>query len=78
MVNGNRTMNDNQLKWILYALEGTGIAFVGLFLASYLGGLFMVPQTTVLHSIPEIKMTLSVLGGILLVLIFIAVILELV
>jgi len=76
MVNGNRTMNDNQLKWILYALEGTGIAFVGLFLASYLGGLFMVPQTTVLHSIPEIKMALSVLGGILLVLIFIAVIFK--
>jgi len=69
-------MNDKHLNWVLYALEGIGIAFVGLFLACYLGGLFMVPQTTVLHSIPAVKMTLAVLGGIFLVLIFIAVIFK--
>jgi len=69
-------INGKQVNWVLYALEGIGIAFVILFLASYLGGLFMVPQTTVLHSVPEIKMTLTVLGGIFLILIFIAVIFK--
>src|SRR5665647_40332 len=69
-------INGKQVNWVLYALEGVGIAFVILFLASYLGGLFMVPQTTVLHSVPEIKMTLTVLGGIFLILIFIAVIFK--
>jgi hypothetical protein len=69
-------MNGKQVNWVLYALEGIGIAFAGLFLVSYLSGLFMVPQTTVLHSIPEVKLSLALLGGVFLVLVFFGIIFK--
>ncbi|MCW4000832.1 MAG: hypothetical protein NWE93_11385 [Candidatus Bathyarchaeota archaeon] len=43
----------------LYATQGVGAVFVGLFLAAYLAGL---PTTAVLHSDPTVRLTLSVLG----------------
>ena len=55
-------MNDKIVNAALLVLEGIGAVFVGLFLAAYLGGLFVIPQTTVFHSVPEIKLTLAVLG----------------
>jgi len=61
---------------MLFALEVVGAVFVGLFLAVYLGGLFVIPQTTVFHSVPEIKLALTVLGVILLVIILANVILA--
>ncbi len=65
-------MNDNSLRKFLFVIEGVGAVFVGVFLAAYLGGLFVVPQTTVFHSVFAVKMTLAILGGILLVLVLIA------
>lgn len=69
-------MNDKLVTAALFALEGVGAVFVGLFSAVYLGGLFAIPQTTVFHSVPEIKLTLAVLGVVLLVIILATVILA--
>jgi hypothetical protein len=66
-VEKSRTMKDKSVATALLALEGVGAVFVGLFLAVYLGGLFVTPQTTVFHSVPEIKLTLAVSGAVLLV-----------
>jgi hypothetical protein len=63
-------LNDKSVKNVLFALEAVGTVFVGLFLAVYLGGLFATPQTTVFHSVPEIKFTLVVLGVVFLGIIF--------
>ncbi len=60
----------------LFAVEGVGAVFVGIFLAAYLGGLFVVPQTTVFHSDPAVKLALTVLGAALLVLILVSVVLA--
>ena len=70
------TMKNKSVTTALFALEGIGAVFVGLFLAVYMGGLFVTPQTTVFHSVPEIKLTLAVLGVILLVVILATVILA--
>ena len=69
-------MKNKSVTTALFALEGIGAVFVGLFLAVYMGGLFVTPQTTVFHSVPEIKLTLAVLGVILLVVILATVILA--
>jgi hypothetical protein len=60
----------------LFAVEGVGAIFVGIFLAAYLGGLFVVPQTTVFHSDPTVKLTLTILGVVLLVLVLVGVVLA--
>ncbi len=57
------------LSKLLFAVEGVGAVFVGVFLAAYLGGLFVVPQTTVFHSDPIVRFALAGLGIILLVLV---------
>ena len=64
-------MENNGLTKFMFVLEGVGAVFVGVFLAAYLGGLFVVPQTTVFHSVFAVKMTLAILGGILLAMILI-------
>ena len=69
-------MNGKIVNNALLALEGVGAVFVGLFLAVYLGGLFVIPQTTVFHSVPEIKLTLAVLGVIFLIIILASIILA--
>jgi hypothetical protein len=69
-------MNDNKLSKLLFAIEGVGAIFVGIFLAAYLGGLFVVPQTTVFHSVFAVKMVLAVLGAVLLVLVLVAAVLA--
>jgi hypothetical protein len=56
------------------ALKGVGAVFVSVFLASYLGGMFMTPSTTVLHSIPAVRISLIVLGTAVLALVLTAVI----
>jgi hypothetical protein len=70
------TTKDKSVTTALFALEGVGAVFVGLFLAVYLGGLFVTPQTTVFHSVPEIRLALAILGVILLVVILATVILA--
>ncbi len=57
-------------KGLLLAIQGVGAMFVGIFLAAYLGGMFMSPSTTVLHSEPAFRIPLTVLGAVLLVLLF--------
>ena len=69
-------LSEKQINAFLFATEGVGAAFVIIFLAAYLGGLFVVPQTTVFHSVPEIRLTLTILGIILLVMVLSALVLA--
>jgi hypothetical protein len=69
-------MPDKRITKFLFAVEAVGIVFVGVFLAAYLGGLFVLPQTTVFHSVPAVRLALSVLGGVFLVLILATVVLA--
>lgn len=71
-------ISDQSLSKFLFAVEGVGAVFVGIFLASYLGGLFVIPQTTVFHSEPTIRLALSVLGGALLILILAGIVIALI
>ena len=50
----------------LFATQGIGAAFVGIFLAAYLAGL---PTTTVFHSEPAFRIPLTILGAVLLVMV---------
>ncbi|MCW3995112.1 MAG: hypothetical protein NWE98_03040 [Candidatus Bathyarchaeota archaeon] len=61
---------------LLLVLEGVGAAFVGVFLAAYLGGMLMTPSTTVLHSEPAFSVTLTILGAALLILMLATIILA--
>ena len=67
---------DKRITKFLFAVEAVGVVFVGIFLAAYLGGLFVLPQTTVFHSDPTVRLALSVLGGVFLVLILATVVLA--
>ena len=69
-------MSDKKLTSFLFVFEGVGAAFVVIFLAAYLGGLFYTPQTTVLHSEPAFKIPLAIFGAILLVLILVSIVLA--
>ena len=69
-------MPDIRITKFLFAVEAVGIVFVGVYLAAYLGGLFVLPQTTVFHSDPIVRLSLSVLGTIFLVLILCTVVLA--
>ncbi len=54
-------MPDKRITKFLFAVEAVGIVFVGVYLAAYLGGLFVLPQTTVFHSVPAVRLALSCL-----------------
>jgi hypothetical protein len=69
-------MPDKRLTKFLFAVEAVGVVFVGIFLAAYLGGLFVLPQTTVFHSDPTVRLALAVLGAVFLVLILVTVVLA--
>ncbi len=69
-------LSEKQLNAFLFATEGIGAVFVIIFLAAYLGGLFVVPQTTVFHSVPEVRLTLAILGIILLLMVLSALVLA--
>jgi hypothetical protein len=64
------------IRTLLFALQGVGAVFVGIFLAAYLGGMFMTPSTTVLHSEPAFKIPLMIFGILFLVFVFVVVILA--
>jgi uncharacterized iron-regulated membrane protein len=68
--------NNKKITTLLFALQGVGAVFVGIFLAAYLGGMFMTPSTTVLHSEPAFRIPLTILGVILLILILVIVVLS--
>ena len=68
--------NNKRTTTLLLALQGAGAVFVGIFLAAYLGGMFMNPSTTVLHSEPAFRIPLMVFGAVILVLVLSIVILA--
>lgn len=70
--------SNRSLSKFLFAVEGVGAVFVGIFLAVYLGGLFANPQTTVFHSEPTIRLALTVLGGALLILILAGIVIAII
>jgi Flp pilus assembly protein protease CpaA len=61
-----------QLNGFLYAVQGVGAAFVGIFLTVYLLGLRNVPKDVVYHSEPIFRTTLSILGILLIALALLA------
>jgi hypothetical protein len=62
-------LSDKRVGKFLFALQGVGAVFVGLFLAAYLGGL---PTTAVLHSEATFRIPLFIFGGVLLFLVLAA------
>lgn len=69
-------LSDKKINKFLFAVQGLGAVFVGIFLAAYLGGL---PSTAVLHSEPAFRIPLFIFGAVLVFLFgaaFIPVILE--
>ena len=59
-------LTDKRISTFLFATQGVGLVFLGVFLAAYLGGL---PSTNVLHSEPAFRNSLIILGAVLLVLV---------
>jgi hypothetical protein len=55
--------------YFLLTVQSVAAVFIGIFLAAYLGGLFMNPSTTVLHSEPIFRIPLIVFGAALLILV---------
>ena len=68
--------NDKQITSLLLAVQALGAVFVGIFLAAYLGGMFMNPSTTVLHAEPAFRIPLTVFGIVLLIVILAMVVLA--
>jgi hypothetical protein len=66
-------LNQNHATKLLYATQGVGAVFVGIFLAAYLAGL---PSTAVLHSEPIFRIPLIIFGAVLLVLVLSVVVLA--
>jgi hypothetical protein len=66
-------LSEKQTDKFLFAVQGVGAVFVGIFLAAYLAGL---PTTEVLHSEPAFKIPLIVFGVMLLVLVLSAFVLA--
>jgi hypothetical protein len=66
-------LTDKQTAKFLFAVQGIGAVFVGVFLAAYLGGL---PTTAVLHSEPAFRIPLYIFGVVLLVLVISALVLA--
>jgi hypothetical protein len=57
---------EKRVTQFLFATQGVGAVFVGVFLAAYLAGL---PSTDVLHSEPVFRIPLIVFGAAFLVMI---------
>ena len=55
-------LSDKKINRFLFAVQGVGAVFVGIFLAAYLGGL---PTTAVLHSEPAFRIPLFIFGAVL-------------
>ncbi len=63
--------SEKRVTQFLFATQGVGAVFVGIYLAAYMAGL---PSTDVLHSEPAFRIPLMVFGAVLLVLILATVI----
>ena len=67
------TSKGRKIDLLLFLAEGVGAIFVGIFLSAYLAG---IPTTTVYHSDPIVRMSLSITGIMFLVLILLTVIIA--
>ena len=56
-------LSDKKINRFLFAVQGVGAVFVGIFLAAYLGGL---TTTAVLHSEAAFRIPLFIFGAVLL------------
>jgi hypothetical protein len=63
--------DERKIHLLLFTTEGIGAIFAGVFLAAYLAG---IPTTTVYHSDPIVRMSLTITGIIFLILILLTVI----
>jgi hypothetical protein len=66
-------LSEKQAGKFLFAVQGVGAVFVGIFLAAYLAGL---PSTEVFHSEPAFKIPLIIFGIVFLLLVLSAFILA--
>jgi hypothetical protein len=66
-----------QLTGLLYVIEVVGAVFMGLFVSVYVAGITQLPDYVVYHSEPTIRLTLSILGGLLVALIILGFIIGL-
>jgi hypothetical protein len=66
-------LSDKQITTFLFAAQGIGAVFVGIFSTAYLLGL---PSTAVLHSEPAFRIPLAIFGAVLLVLVLSALVLA--
>jgi hypothetical protein len=66
-------LSEKGITAFLFALQGVGAVFVGIFLAAYLAGL---PTTAVFHSEPAFRIPLTILGAVLLVMVLSAFVLA--
>jgi hypothetical protein len=55
-------LNVKTINRFLFIFQAVGGMFISVFLAAYLGGLFMKPSTTVLHSELAFRVPLAVFG----------------
>ena len=69
-------MTDGQVRGFLFAVEGVGVVFVGLFLTVYLLGLKDLPGDMVYHSEPIFRTLLSIFSSLVIVIAVIALILS--
>ena len=69
-------VTDGQVRGFLFAVEGVGVVFVGLFLTVYLLGLKDLPGDMVYHSEPIFRMLLSIFSSLVIVIAVIALILS--
>jgi hypothetical protein len=73
LLENSLNLTQKQISQFLFAVQGIGIVFVGIFLAAYLGGL---PTTNVLHIEPVFRIPLAVFGLLFLVLVLITLVLA--
>lgn len=66
-------LSEKQINAFLFAVQGVGAAFVGIFLAAYLAG---IPTTVVFHSEPAFRIPLTIFGVAFLVMVVSAFILA--
>ncbi|MCJ7622670.1 MAG: hypothetical protein MUO76_04140 [Anaerolineaceae bacterium] len=66
-------LTDKQTRIFLFAAQGIGAVFYGVFLAAYFGGL---PSTATLNSEPAFVFSQSVIGALLIAFVLVAIILA--
>ena len=66
-------LSDKQINAFLFAAQGVGVVFVGIFSAAYLAGL---PTTVVFHSEPAFRIPLAIFGAVLLIMVLLAFVLA--